>query len=110
MNEELVARIKSLCKEQGTSCTKIETEYGWGNGSIGKWAKLKSLPPHDRLQIVAKRLGVTIDYLLTGENGKKPAHEGELTETQREAIDLIMKMSDEQLKVFVATLKATIRE
>ena len=36
----------------------------------------------------------------------KPTPEGELTETQREAMELIMKMSDEQLKVFVATLKA----
>ena len=110
MNEELVSRIKALCKERGTSCTKIESEYGWGNGAIGKWAKLKSLPPLDRLQIVADHLGVTVNYLLTGENEKKPTIEGELTEMQLEAVELIKRMSADQLRVFIATAKAMMGE
>lgn len=106
----MVDRIKALCRAQNTSVTKLEAALGFGNGTIGKWRNAKSAPPADRLQMVADALGVTSDYLLNGDNEKKPAEKGELTETQREAIELVMKMSDEQLKVFVATLKATMGE
>ena len=107
----MVDRIKALCRAQNTSVTKLEAAIGFGNGTIGKWRKAKGAPPIDRLQKVADALGVTVDYLLNGEQ-KKPAtkEEGELTETQREAMALIMKMSDEQLRVFIATLKAAMGE
>ena len=106
----MVDRIKALCRAQNTSVTKLEVALGFGNGTIGKWRNAKSAPPADRLQMVADALGVTSDYLLNGENENKPAEKGELTETQREAMELIIKMSDEQLKVFVATLKAAMGE
>ena len=105
----MVDRIKALCKAQNSSVTKLEMALGFGNGTIGKWRNAKGAPPADRLQMVADALGVTTDYILNG-NKNKPTENGELTETQREAMELIMKMSDEQLKVFVATLKAAMGE
>ena len=106
----MVDRIKALCRAQNTSVTKLEAALGFGNGTIGKWRNAKNAPPADRLQMVAGALGVTSDYLLNGESENKPTQEGALTEARREAMELIMKMSDQQLSVFVATLKAAMGE
>lgn len=65
----MVERIRTLCKAQGTSITKLEAQLGFGNGVIGRWNK--SRPSYDRLAKVADALGVTPEYLLTGENGHK---------------------------------------
>lgn len=103
----IVDRIRTLCEEKGMTINKLEKETGIGRGNIARWDKHR--PNIDNVQKVADYFGVTTDYILTG-NENKPTIEGELTETQREAIELIMKMSDEQLKVFVATLKAAMGE
>lgn len=106
----LVERIRLLCRQNGTSLTKLETHLGFGNGAIGKWKRNK--PPYERLQKVADYFGITVAEL-TGEtltNENKPAtHEGrELTELQREALDYIRSQDDEDLKVFLAAYKAFI--
>lgn len=105
----MVDRIKMLCRAKNTSVTKLEVALGFGNGTIGKWKTAKSDPPIDKLQKIADYLGVSVGYLLTGEN-KKPTQEGELTDAQREAMELVMQMSDDQLRVFIATLKAVVKE
>lgn len=103
----IVNRIRTLCEEKGITINKLEKEVEIGRGNIARWDKHK--PNIVNVQKVADYFGVSTDYILTG-NEKKPAEKGELTETQREAVELIMKMSDEQLKVFVATLKAAMGE
>ena len=103
----IVDRIRTLCEEKGITINKLEKEVGIGRGNIARWDKHR--PNIVNVQKVADYFGVTTDYILTG-NENKPTENGELTETQREAMDLIMKMSDEQLKVFVATLKAAMKE
>ncbi len=55
--------IRKLCKERSLSVTKLEEELGFSNGSLLKGAAIRS----DRLYILAKRLGVSMEYLLTGE-------------------------------------------
>lgn len=103
----MVDRIKALCRAQNTSVTKLEASLGFGNGTIGKWKYAKGAPPSDKLQKVADALGVTSDFILTG-NENKPTQEGELTDVQREAMELIKEMSDDQLRVFIATLRAAM--
>lgn len=103
----IVDRIRTLCEEKGITINKLEKEAGIGRGNVARWDKHR--PNIDKVQSVADYFGASADYILTG-NENKPAEKGELTETQREAVELIMKMSDEQLKVFVATLKAAMGE
>ena len=57
-------RIKSLAQERGMSLPTLESELGFGNGTIVKWDK--STPNADKLNAVAKYFGVTMDYLLNG--------------------------------------------
>lgn len=99
----IVDRIRTLCEEKGITINKLEKETSIGRGNIARWDKHR--PNIDNVQKVADYFAVTTDYILTG-NENKPTQEGELTDAQREAMELVMQMSDDQLKIFIATLKA----
>lgn len=58
-------RIKELANQKGLSLPNLESELDFGSGTIVKWDK--STPNVDKLQKVANYFGVTIDYLMTGE-------------------------------------------
>lgn len=66
---ELVEYLRKLCKENGTSLTKIEELFGWANGTIGKWSKNKKLPSHDRLKAIADHFDKTVAEII-GEEGE----------------------------------------
>lgn len=102
-----VEKIKAICKERKIPISRLEKDLGFSNGYIGQLKK--GTMPYERLVQVANYLNVSGAFL-TDENENKPAQEGELTETQREAVDLVMKLSDEQLKVFIAALKASFEK
>lgn len=57
-------RIKILCKKNGISLNKLETECGFAKGYLSKLDK--STPNMVYLQRVANFFGVTTDFLLTG--------------------------------------------
>lgn len=59
--EEVVARIKALCKEKKITITKLEQELGFARGYI---YKLNSLNPSiENVKKIASYLNVTIDEL-----------------------------------------------
>lgn len=58
-------RIENLRKNSGISQGKLEKELGFSNGSISKWKT--SMPTFDRLQKIAEYFGVSVDYLMNGE-------------------------------------------
>lgn len=67
-------RIESLRKLKNISQGKLEKELGFSNGSISKWKN--SMPTPERLKRLAEYFGVTVDYLMTGEDDtKKPVPE-----------------------------------
>lgn len=66
----LYERIETLRKSKNISQGKLEKELGFSNGSISKWKN--STPTTERLQKLADYFGVTVEYLLTGEE-KEPA-------------------------------------
>lgn len=71
-----VERVKSICKERKIPIYKLERDLGFANGYIGQLKK--GIFPADRLAKIASYLGVTSDYLLTGEETQKtPTPEGE---------------------------------
>lgn len=57
-------RIESLRKERKISQGNLEKELGFSNGSISKWKT--SMPKPERLQKIVDYFGVTVDYLMTG--------------------------------------------
>ena len=111
----MLDKIKALCKEKKTSVAKLEKQLGFGNGVIGRWDK--SVPSYERLAAVASALDVSVAYL-TGETDdpsagikKEPApKKSELSIGQLELIELSSKMSDDELRKFIAAMKAVLGE
>ena len=111
----MLDKIKALCKEKKTSISKLEKQLGFGNGVIGRWDK--SVPSYERLAAVANALDVPVSYL-TGETDdpsagikKEPVPKrNELSLEQLELIELSSKMNDDELKRFIAAMKAMLGE
>lgn len=55
-------KIKELCAKKGMSICALEKAAGLGNGTIGGWRD--GSPTVDKLQAVAKVLGVKVSKLL----------------------------------------------
>ena len=59
-----VERVKSICKERKIAISKLEVDCGFSNAYISQLRK--GTFPNDRLEIISKYLGVSVDYLMTG--------------------------------------------
>lgn len=65
-------RIETMRKSVGISQGKLEKELGFSNGSISKWKN--STPTPDRLQKLADYFGVSVDYLIKGEENEEKGY------------------------------------
>lgn len=61
----LFERIEELRNSKGISQGKLERELGFSNGSISKWKS--STPNPERLKKLADYFGVSVEYIMTGE-------------------------------------------
>lgn len=61
---DLKERIKELCKKNNISMNQLEQELDFGKGYISKLGK--STPNTTKIHQLAIRLGVSVDYLMTG--------------------------------------------
>lgn len=90
----ITERIRKLCEINGISINKLEKELNIGRGNIGRWHKHK--PNMEDLMKVANRFEVSANYLLFGEEEKKPtlAVEDELDETTKELMKIASEIDD----------------
>ena len=112
-----VERVKAICKERKIPISKLESDLKFGNGYIGQLRK--GVFPADRIVKIADYLGVTTDYLLTGEKEKAPTdgeHEitfddftyamqnesKDLTEADKQILLSMAKQPDKQILLSMA--------
>lgn len=90
----LYEQIRDIAKSKGYSVNRLEKELGFARSSINKFNK--NIPSVDKLQQIADFLGVTVDYLMTGES---PAEKKEVSLTPRDERDIekILDQTREQL-------------
>ena len=79
----LYEQIRDIAKSKGYSVNRLEKELGFARSSINKFNK--NIPSVDKLQQIADFLGVTVDYLMTGETS---AEKKEVTLTPRDERDI----------------------
>lgn len=84
--------LKRICKYQGTSPTKVLTELGMSTGNTGKW-KNGSVPNIDIAYRISQYLGVSLDYLVTGQESNYRANTGKI---DPEWIDIITHIPEER--------------
>ncbi len=63
MESTLYERIRLLCEEKGISIAKLESDCGFANSTIKKW-KSTSTPGVNKIKIISRYFGVTVDYIL----------------------------------------------
>lgn len=66
-------RFKLLCNQKGVSCNKAATDMGLSNSTPTKWKKTGATPDSKTLAVISDYFGVSISYLLTGEQKEKAA-------------------------------------
>lgn len=100
----VLERIKKECREiKGISLTTLEQELGYSNGSL---AKAKDIPS-SRILEISRYLGVTTDYILTGEKSNIP-----LTENVSEHLQMISmyeKLSEEQKQAILTIMTGMVK-
>lgn len=79
--------LESACTAAGLKVTPLLKELNISTGNIGRWQKGGTVTS-DTVVILAKRLGVTTDYLLTGEHRLSEAPDALKNITQSE-VDLL---------------------
>jgi len=66
----IVENVKALCKQHKLSIPNLEKELGFGHGAIYKWDM--NAPGIDKVQKVAQRFDVSIEFLLHGYERREP--------------------------------------
>lgn len=100
----VLERIKKECKQKkDISITTLEQELGYSNGSL---AKAKDIPS-SRILDIAKYLGVTTDYILTGQESTVPEPQNAIEHIQ--LISLYEKLSDEQKQAILTIMSGIVK-
>ncbi|CBK77113.1 Helix-turn-helix [[Clostridium] cf. saccharolyticum K10] len=62
-----------LCEKYGVTAYKVGKETGIASSTFSDWKSGRSRPKADKMQKIADYFGVSVDYLMTGEEpAKKP--------------------------------------
>lgn len=109
---ELKERIKSLCKDNGISMNKLEESLGFGKGYI---SKLNSSTPNTvKIKQIADYFGISVDYLMGGNDSSTKYYINEETaetaqqifENDKVLFDVYRSADKERLIEYAKRLKA----
>ena len=84
---DLKDRIKELCKINGVSMNKVESDLNFGKGYISKLGK--STPNASKIRQIADYFDVTVDYLISG---KESSQEIEVKLTRKDEKDIARRL------------------
>ncbi len=89
--DSLYKRIEELCKGRGINITVMcrEAEVNRGNLTDLKMGRQSGLSAKN-ISKIASYFGISVDYLLTGEEKEKPTAEGSELDKQLEGVDFAL--------------------
>lgn len=108
---------ETLLNERGLKNADIARATGISNMTLSDWKRGVSTPKQDKLMKIADYLGVSVDYLMTGE-GKEPSlsdqadlwmairHDKELLN----ALEKYIELSDRKKKHVIETINVLSEE
>lgn len=68
---DIYSRIEQLLQQNNITAYKLSKETGISTGLLSQWKKRMQEPSRDKLIKIAEYFGVSVDYLLTGEEPTK---------------------------------------
>lgn len=87
---DVITRIEHLCIDHKTTIGHLEKIFGFSNGSIRKSKNISS----DRLYQIANYFGVSMEYLVTGEENKEDWNKGAVAGEILQNMDLFNLVID----------------
>lgn len=110
-NEACVMRIRGILHSRGDSITKMESALGFGNGTVGKWAKAPKVPSYDKLLLIGNYLHVSVGELYPKwaetNNPATDNGDGDKRNAKREEINRLLDAAPDWLQEQIhALLKA----
>ena len=94
--------FEELLKLRNLTAADITRMTGISSTVFSEWKKGKSVPKTDKLILISKALGTTVEYLMTGEKPEIPGFEPE----HLELIELYSKLKTEQKSAVMNLLRS----
>lgn len=106
-----------LCDERGEKPTPVAKKLGCSSSNVALWKK-GSVPRTPVLSKIADYFGVTTQYLLFGDTDDPSIKKdttvfgdvSELSDLQREAWNMLLKMDDDTLRAFITLARVKLQE
>lgn len=95
-------KFEELLAIKGYTAADVTRLTGISSTVFSEWKKGKSTPKTDKLILIARCLGTTVEYLMTGEKPEIPGFEPE----HLELIELYSKLNKEQKAAIINMLRA----
>jgi len=98
-----IDRIRERVKETGSSMAKLARDVGQTTNAGSQWGSYRSFPRQRTMIEIAKVLGVSVNWLLSGE---EKAAETPLTTGEKELLAAVRELPADQQALLLATVKA----
>lgn len=110
-NAPIVKRIEVLLAVKEATKADFYKETGVSSATYAQWNANQYKPSRKKLQAIADYFGVTVDYLLTGEQKEKApgTNAGGYTDEERETINLLRMLPEEERRAQLALLRARVK-
>ena len=95
-------KFEELLTIKGYTAADVTRLTGISSTVFSEWKKGKSTPKTDKLILIARCLGTTVEYLMTGEKPEIPGFEPE----HLELIELYSKLKTEQKSAVMNLLRS----
>lgn len=95
-------KFEELLKLRNLTAADITRMTGISSTVFSEWKKGKSVPKTDKLILISKALGTTVEYLMTGEKPEIPGFEPE----HLELIELYSKLNKEQKSAILNMMRS----
>lgn len=109
-NAPIVKRIEVLLAVKEATKADFYKETGVSSATYAQWNANQYKPSRKKLQAIADYFGVTVDYLLTGEQKENPtsvAADG-VDELDKEALDIMRQLPPEKRAAGLAMLRGLL--
>lgn len=100
-----------LRRKKGVSAAEVARATGIDGGTFTHWKKGEYAPKTEKLRKIADYFGVTVDYLMTGDDTDPLMQQRlKMSEEEKMLADLAAKADPEQVKLAVTFLKTLMGE
>lgn len=98
--------FEELCRNKGVSAYRVSKETGITTATITCWKQGKYEPKSEKLQKLADYFGVSLEYLMTGEEKEIPA----ISDRERKLLNSFSMLPGEMQDKFLDLIEASAKD